>query len=525
METTSAAYGVGAPRQKLEFKYDYLGRRVEKLVYSWNSGWSLQSQKRFIHDGWNLIAEYSVSGGSLTLARTMTWGLDISVTLADAGGVRGLLMVTEGSNGPHYLPAYDGNGNILAMVNRGTGTLDAVYEYSPFGETIRSIGTYATTNPFRFSTKYTDQETQLVYYGLRYYNPSLGRWLGRDPIEEKGGLHLYAFVRNNPINLWDVLGNVGAYISQVCQFGETGFQANGGGNASIAGLMRSAPVTTVWEGVAATQLQMNGFTFPTGGTSGTQQSTTAKGDKGSTNGNSGLTPSQQLIADNLASYLATGSAAATITSNGSGLVQDSGGLTGAQQLQVAGNAIGAMPGGSLLGGFLSNLGGNIQVQGSVAGGLNATLNPAYGFLAGGYEAITGLSLNPDSLGQTLTTSGRVLSGVSAGANAAGLVLGAVGVTQEITCASTAATSSLWDTSATLPGSRYMNVATDVSAQDFGANLVSNGYKVTTRSGGAMVFTNGGQTTYTIYTATSTGGTSVQVFDTTLGKIVIKYRLP
>jgi RHS repeat-associated protein len=42
--------------------------------------------------------------------------------------------------------------------------------------------------------------------GRRYYNPQLGRWLGRDPIEEKGGLHLYGFVGNNGVNKWDFLG-------------------------------------------------------------------------------------------------------------------------------------------------------------------------------------------------------------------------------------------------------------------------------------------------------------------------------
>jgi len=36
--------------------------------------------------------------------------------------------------------------------------------------------------PLRFSTKYHDDETDLVYYGLRYYNPELGRWVSRDPI-------------------------------------------------------------------------------------------------------------------------------------------------------------------------------------------------------------------------------------------------------------------------------------------------------------------------------------------------------
>lgn len=42
--------------------------------------------------------------------------------------------------------------------------------------------------------------------GRRYYNPSQGRFLGRDPIEESGGLNLYGFVGNNPTNRWDFLG-------------------------------------------------------------------------------------------------------------------------------------------------------------------------------------------------------------------------------------------------------------------------------------------------------------------------------
>jgi RHS repeat-associated protein len=44
------------------------------------------------------------------------------------------------------------------------------------------------------------------YYGLRYYSPSLGRFLNRDPIEEKGGLNLYGFCGNNGVNRWDYLG-------------------------------------------------------------------------------------------------------------------------------------------------------------------------------------------------------------------------------------------------------------------------------------------------------------------------------
>jgi RHS repeat-associated protein len=62
------------------------------------------------------------------------------------------------------------------------------------------------SNPFRFSTKYQDEETGLLYYGYRYYQPVTGRWLSRDPMEGDGGLNLYGVVGNNGINLTDPFG-------------------------------------------------------------------------------------------------------------------------------------------------------------------------------------------------------------------------------------------------------------------------------------------------------------------------------
>ena len=75
-----------------------------------------------------------------------------------------------------------------------------------FGELIRVTGSIAKANPFRFSTKYQDDETDLLYYGYRYYNASTGRWLTRDPIDEKGGINLYEFVGNEPLFEIDLLG-------------------------------------------------------------------------------------------------------------------------------------------------------------------------------------------------------------------------------------------------------------------------------------------------------------------------------
>ncbi|MEI6705099.1 MAG: RHS repeat-associated core domain-containing protein, partial [Deltaproteobacteria bacterium] len=52
-----------------------------------------------------------------------------------------------------------------------------------------------------------DFETGLFYYGYRYYDPATGRWPSRDPIEEEGGVNVYAFTFNNPICEIDLIGN------------------------------------------------------------------------------------------------------------------------------------------------------------------------------------------------------------------------------------------------------------------------------------------------------------------------------
>jgi len=64
----------------------------------------------------------------------------------------------------------------------------------------------AKANPFRFSTKFQDDETDLLYYGHRYYNASTGRWLSRDLMQERGGANLCGFVKNAPLHAVDAFG-------------------------------------------------------------------------------------------------------------------------------------------------------------------------------------------------------------------------------------------------------------------------------------------------------------------------------
>ncbi len=131
------------------------------------------------------------------------WGLDLSGSLQGAGGIGGLLAVVQGTNA--YFPTFDGNGNVSEYLD-ASGDIVAHYEYSPFGETVVSTGPMKDDFAFRFSTKYFDPDTGLYYYGYRYYNPALGRWLNPDPIGERGGLNLFLFIGNDSINNADLVG-------------------------------------------------------------------------------------------------------------------------------------------------------------------------------------------------------------------------------------------------------------------------------------------------------------------------------
>ena len=156
-----------------------------------------------MYDGWNLIQETTTTDSGES-TEYYVWGLDLSGSLQGAGGIGGLLMRQMDSG--EFLYLYDANGNVGQLVDASTGSLAAQYEYDPFGNTIVANGSEAGSNPFRFSTKYFDEETGLSYYGYRYYSPELGRWINRDPIKEDGGLNLYGFVGNGPINKFDLLG-------------------------------------------------------------------------------------------------------------------------------------------------------------------------------------------------------------------------------------------------------------------------------------------------------------------------------
>jgi RHS repeat-associated protein len=234
---TSLTNAPGGSQMQLAFTYDYMGRRLQKMVSTNNgSAYVGEYTNNYVYDGWNCIA---LLNSSFNLLNSFLWGSDLSGSLQGAGGVGGLIKVTYyGASTTNCFVAFDGNGNVSALVNASDGTIIASYEYGPFGELIRASGPMAKLNPFRFSTKYYDDETDFLYYGYRYYNPSTGRWPNRDPIAEPGfevlryygsylpsriafllelgNLNLYEFVQNEPVSDYDLLGLNRNINSQRC---------------------------------------------------------------------------------------------------------------------------------------------------------------------------------------------------------------------------------------------------------------------------------------------------------------------
>ena len=170
--------------------YDYMSRRVSKTANG--------TTRQFLYDGWAMIRE---SSGTTT--NSFAYGLDLSGSLQGAGTIGGILAACL--NGTNAVCVYDANGNLTDLVG-DDGLVIAHYEYDPYGNVTAKSGPLADANPFRFSTKYTDDETGLLYYGLRFYSPALGRWVNRDPSGEMGGANLCRFVSNDPTTHWDYLG-------------------------------------------------------------------------------------------------------------------------------------------------------------------------------------------------------------------------------------------------------------------------------------------------------------------------------
>ncbi|MFL9984062.1 RHS repeat-associated core domain-containing protein [Paraburkholderia sediminicola] len=161
--------------------YDPEGRLVQ-LSYN-------NVATNLLYDGQNLAAEYDAAGA---MKYRYVFGPGVDAPLVQYEGA--------GTNAKMYLYA-DQQGSIVASANSASATLDSV-RYGPFGETTGS----QPRSRFLYTGQHYVGNLGLYYCKARMYSPALGRFLQTDPIGTTDDLNLYAYVRNNPINLTDPSG-------------------------------------------------------------------------------------------------------------------------------------------------------------------------------------------------------------------------------------------------------------------------------------------------------------------------------
>ncbi len=174
-------------REDFTYRYDNLLGRIQEYESE-----SLVKDTRIIRSSFLALQDRDSTDG---IVREYGWGVDLG------GGIGGLLNLRQA--GADYSPLYDGKGNVVTVLD-GSEVEAAEYKYSAFGRLTAKAG--ILDQPFQFSTKRYDQGTGLSYYGYRFYNAGIERWMNRDPIEEKGDINLYRFVQNNPIIKIDPAG-------------------------------------------------------------------------------------------------------------------------------------------------------------------------------------------------------------------------------------------------------------------------------------------------------------------------------
>ena len=210
--TKQAALAGQASPQQTNYAYDFenrlnqlnyinipniTGTQTDSLTYN---GEGLRTQvvlnsvaANYLYDGSNVLVERNASGNTMKL---YTRGVDFP------GGIGGLINQTASSTTQYY--QYNDLGSVANLIT-STGTAATSYSYDAFGNLLTAQAS-GDTNRYLFSTKELDSRSGLYYFGGRYYDPEIGRWLSPDPLGFVDGVNRYTFVLNNPINEVDLYG-------------------------------------------------------------------------------------------------------------------------------------------------------------------------------------------------------------------------------------------------------------------------------------------------------------------------------
>ena len=166
------------------YKYDGLGNRISSTTDSGTTRYVIDPSGALS----KILAETD-NDGNITAYYVYGLGLISKVT----------------PEGKAYYYHYDGIGSTVAITD-SSGNIVNKYAYDAFGSVLKSEE--QITNPFKYVGRFgvMDEGNGLLYMRARYYDSAIGRFINKDPIGLVGGLNLYAYGGNNPVNHIDPSG-------------------------------------------------------------------------------------------------------------------------------------------------------------------------------------------------------------------------------------------------------------------------------------------------------------------------------
>lgn len=164
------------------------------------------NRSEFTYDGLSRVVRIvEKSRTKITSTRKFVWCGMEKCEFRDANDAVTLRAYAQGqyAGSTPYFYTRDHLGSTREML-KSNGTVVARYDYDPYGRS--TTMTSSMPIDFNFTGLYRHSTSNLDLATFRAYDSDLGRWLSRDPIGEAGGLNLYSYSFNDPINLLDPTG-------------------------------------------------------------------------------------------------------------------------------------------------------------------------------------------------------------------------------------------------------------------------------------------------------------------------------